>query len=86
MGYWYLFFLWQCYLITHIYNNIGSGRFWKKGWARYSIDILWMLLMMIIPRIIGRCSKQALSLLGVYWLYNYYFFLGHIILREEYLV
>lgn len=87
MGYWYLFFLWQCYLITHIYNNIGSGRFRKKGWARYSIDILWMLLMMIIPRIVGRCSEQAASLLGVYWLYNYYFFffLGHIIQREGYL-
>lgn len=46
-----------------------------------------MLLMMIIPRIVGRCSEQAASLLGVYWLYNYYFFffLGHIIQREGYL-
>lgn len=53
-----------------IYNNIGSGRFRKKGWARYSIDILWMLQMMIIPRIIGSCSVYAVSLLAFLLLGN----------------
>lgn len=87
LGYWYLFFLWQCYVLTHIYNNLIARYLKEKGRWRLLMDVAWMLLVLLLVKVGGRISDLTSDIWGLFWLFQLYpiFLLGHIIQREGYI-
>lgn len=84
MGYWYLFFLWQCYLITHLYNIVCAGKLKSLGKRRFAVDAIFVLVMIAGIKAVWKLSLMDNDTWGLYWLFGLYplFFAGHVIQRE----
>ena len=87
LGYWYLFFLWQCYLLTHIYNNLVAKRMKENGKWRFIVDVAWLILFLLMVKVAARSSDLTSDTWGLFWLFQLYpiFLLRHIVQREGWL-
>lgn len=84
MGYWYMLFLWQCYLFTHIYNLLCPISQDKK--TRYICDAAWVLVIVAGLVIFDRTADvDARSIVGAGWLCRFYpfFFVGYVLHRDD---
>ena len=53
LGLWYLFFLWQCYMITHLYNVLTYkfGLFRNNKFSMI-VDVLWLVMSFAIFKLL----------------------------------
>lgn len=85
LGLWYLLFLWQCYLLTHIYDVVILKRLSNENKRLCAfIDIVWMLITYLIFKLAFSHFLQSINgALGIIHLYKLYpfFFVGCLIKR-----
>ena len=83
LGLWYLLFLWQCYLLTHIYNTlIFRHAISKNRSIQLALDIVWLIVAYICFKFLfthlGNDTAGMLGIIHLYKLYSF-FFLGSLI-------
>ena len=87
LGLWYLFFLWQCYVATHIYNIIILPFAQKNKKVNIGIDLLWMVFICGIAKIVLKFSSlEVNSILGTIHFIRLYpfFFIGCVLKRYSF--
>lgn len=87
LGLWYLFFLWQCYVITNIYNIILLPCVSKNSLRRVFIDILWVVVVCGIAKaMMVMCSPESNGVIGTVHLSKLYpfFFVGSVLKRVNF--
>lgn len=83
LGLWYLLFLWQCYLLTHIYNL-----FFKKIIDKpyfFLIDVCWLFMLLAVFKTLNvEINPEINNIIGTLHLMKLYpfFFVGYVIKRK----
>lgn len=85
LGLWYLLFLWQCYLITHLYHfSMQRVLMGKDNKRQLAIDVCWLLLTYLgFKYVYTHAGQDTNGILGIVHLYKLYpfFFIGCMIKR-----
>lgn len=83
LGVWYLLFLWQCYLITHVYHCVAE-KIVHSSSLRLLADACWLIVAMAVFAVCNHKLGQVwISTFGIMHLYALYpfFFIGYVIRR-----
>lgn len=86
LGLWYLLFLWQCYVITNVYNFIFISFVNRHYLWRVFADIIWLLVVYGIAKgMMIQLSSEFNGMLGTVHLLKLYpfFFIGSVLKREK---
>ena len=84
LGLWYLFFLWQCYFITHLYNIVLLPFAQKNVYLTLVMDVFWIVLVYGIVKLITiLCTVELNKLVGSIHIIRLYpfFFIGCVLKR-----
>ena len=83
-GLWYLFFLWECYILTNIYNVCLLNKLKTKRLPSCCFDVCWVAAIFIIVKfVMAYCSVEFNNIVGTLHLLRLYpfFFLGCVFKR-----
>ena len=87
LGLWYLLFLWQCYIITNIYNVFLLPQVKEKRILNITTDVLWLIIIWGILKVIMKlCQPDVCNFIGSVHLIQLYpfFFIGCILKRVNF--
>ena len=82
LGLWYLLFLWQCYIITNIYNVFLLPLVKERRILNVITDVLWLIIIWgILKFIMNLCQPDVNNFIGSVHLSKLYpfFFIGCIL-------
>ena len=85
-GLWYLWFLWQSYLITHIYNLLILKYIENKTKVCVVFDVCWIIMIYVFMRFtMGFCQIDINNIVGSLHLMKLYpfFFIGVMLNRYK---
>lgn len=85
-GLWYLWFLWQSYLITHIYNFVIIKQVWNKAKVCVLLDACWLIVIYVLTKLImGHWQQDVNNVIGSLHLLKLYpfFFIGVMLNRYK---
>lgn len=79
-GYWYLLFLLQCYLLTHVYHIFIGKRFENKLNLSIVSDLIFLCIVFVLLRFVPKFTVIS-QIIGFYHLFHLYtfFFVGYTI-------
>ncbi len=82
-GYWYMLFLWMCYLLHHLSYMIYNVKL-KGNNIRYIADIIWMILVVGLFKVVASKYEVLSNIAGATWMFRMYpfFLVGALINRE----
>lgn len=83
-GYWYLLFLLQCYLLTHIYHIFIGKRFENKLNLSIVSDLIFLCIIFVLLRFVPKFTVIS-QIIGFYHLFHLYpfFFVGYMVKKTN---
>lgn len=87
LGLWYLLFLWQCYIITNIYNVFLLPYVKGKRISNVITDVLWLVIVYGMLKVVMKfCQPDVSNFIGSVHLIKLYpfFFIGCILKRVNF--